>query len=334
MVDSLQAVARLINESLVKRIVVLVGAGISVPSGIPDFRSPESGFYRQIQKEEKISDPASVFDLKLFKRDPTLFYKVAWRLFPGNHKPNEVHYFIRLLQEKDLLLRVYTQNIDDAGINHNMIVEAHGSFRCGKCTQCSKKVSFIEVQDVVRRKEVPLCQRCRGVIKPDVVFFGEMLPLRFMKYVNDIPSADLLIVMGTSLEVYPFAGIIDLVKHTTPRLLINKIAVGQFSENPRQNDYIYEGDVVKGILELCKLLHWTNDLTALMHPSDEVYATITERTETDRFKHFECDVYKEFLSVILFLYRIYNIINIIINNHNHNILEKHHIGTCSENHLT
>ncbi|OUC39658.1 transcriptional regulator, Sir2 family [Trichinella nativa] len=162
MVDSLQAVARLINESLVKRIVVLVGAGISVPSGIPDFRSPESGFYRQIQKEENISDPASVFDLKLFKRDPTLFYKVAWRLFPGNHKPN---------------------------------------------------------------------------------------------------------------EVYPFAGIIDLVKHTTPRLLINKIAVGQFSENPRQNDYIYEGDVVKGILELCKLLHWTNDLTALMQPSDEVYAT-------------------------------------------------------------
>ncbi|KRZ61313.1 NAD-dependent protein deacetylase sirtuin-3, mitochondrial [Trichinella nativa] len=310
MVDSLQAVARLINESLVKRIVVLVGAGISVPSGIPDFRSPESGFYRQIQKEENISDPASVFDLKLFKRDPTLFYKVAWRLFPGNHKPNEVHYFIRLLQEKDLLLRVYTQNIDDAGINHNMIVEAHGSFRCGKCTQCSKKVSFTEVQDVVRRKEVPLCQRCRGVIKPDVVFFGEMLPLRFMKYVNDIPSADLLIVMGTSLEVYPFAGIIDLVKHTTPRLLINKIAVGQFSENPRQNDYIYEGDVVKGILELCKLLHWTNDLTALMQPSDEVYATITEKTETDRFKHFECDVYKEFLS-----------------------LEKHHIGTCSENHL-
>ncbi|KRY79493.1 NAD-dependent protein deacetylase sirtuin-3, mitochondrial, partial [Trichinella pseudospiralis] len=291
--DGLQAIARLINESLVKRIVVLVGAGISVPSGIPDFRSSESGFYRQIQKEENISDPASVFDLNLFKQDPTLFYKVAWRLFPGIHKPNAVHYFIRLLQEKDLLLRVYTQNIDDAGINHNMIVEAHGSFRCGRCTQCSKKVSFIEVQDVVRRKEVPLCQRCRGVIKPDVVFFGEMLPLRFMKYVHDIPTADLLIVMGTSLEVYPFAGIIDLVRHTVPRLLINKIAVGQFSDNPRQNDYIYEGDVVKGVLELCNLLQWANDLTALMQ--------ITARTETDHFKHFECDVYKEFFCLISLL---------------------------------
>ena len=125
-----------------KRILVLTGAGISTPSGIPDFRTPGTGIYDNLHKFN-IPYPEAIFEKDYFQRNPKPFFKIAKDLIPNvrKYKPNRIHFFIRLLQEKKILHRLYTQNIDSlevlAGIRSDKLVEAHGSFRTAKCTKCS-----------------------------------------------------------------------------------------------------------------------------------------------------------------------------------------------------
>ncbi|XP_024589376.1 NAD-dependent protein deacetylase sirtuin-3, mitochondrial-like, partial [Neophocaena asiaeorientalis asiaeorientalis] len=107
----LQDIAELIKTRACQRVVVMVGAGISTPSGVPDFRSPGTGYYSNLQ-QYKIPYPEAIFELSFFFRDPMPFFTFAKELYPGNYRPNATHYFLRLLHDKGLLLRLYTQNID------------------------------------------------------------------------------------------------------------------------------------------------------------------------------------------------------------------------------
>ncbi|XP_049637136.1 NAD-dependent protein deacetylase sirtuin-3, mitochondrial isoform X3 [Suncus etruscus] len=117
----------------------MVGAGISTASGIPDFRSPEIGLYSKLQKYD-IPYPEAIFELNFFFHNPKPFFALAKELYPGNYRPNATHYFFRLLHDKGLLLRLYTQNIDGlervAGIPPAKLVEAHGTFATATCTVC------------------------------------------------------------------------------------------------------------------------------------------------------------------------------------------------------
>ncbi|XP_063800747.1 NAD-dependent protein deacetylase sirtuin-3-like isoform X2 [Pseudophryne corroboree] len=139
---SLATVADGIKEGLYRRILVMVGAGISTDSGIPDFRSPSSGLYSKLQ-EYSLPYPEAIFDLSYFLREPHAFLQLCQELLPGRHHPNPAHYFLRLLNDKRVLLRVYTQNIDGlervAGIPVEKLVEAHGSFSSSTCTMCLKE---------------------------------------------------------------------------------------------------------------------------------------------------------------------------------------------------
>uniref|UniRef100_A0A2K6CSZ9 Sirtuin 3 n=1 Tax=Macaca nemestrina TaxID=9545 RepID=A0A2K6CSZ9_MACNE len=108
---SLQDVAELIRARACQRVVAMVGAGISTPSGIPDFRSPGSGLYSNLQQYD-LPYPEAIFELPFFFHNPKPFFTLAKELYPGNYKPNITHYFLRLLHDKGLLLRLYTQNID------------------------------------------------------------------------------------------------------------------------------------------------------------------------------------------------------------------------------
>jgi NAD-dependent deacetylase sirtuin 2 len=152
-----------------------------------------------------------------------------------------------LLHDKGLLLRNFTQNIDTleriANIPGDALVEAHGSFAAAHCIDCrkemdieivkGKKISFFSNGvDHVFKSSVPRCDNCGGLVKPDIVFFGEGLPDRFFdKLAVDFPKCDLLLVIGTSLQVQPFASLIARVKEHVPRVLINREAVGTF--NPK-----------------------------------------------------------------------------------------------------
>ncbi|XP_075357817.1 NAD-dependent protein deacetylase sirtuin-3, mitochondrial isoform X2 [Mycteria americana] len=108
---TLQDVAELIRKKECRRVVVMAGAGISTPSGIPDFRSPGSGLYSNLE-QYNIPYPEAIFELMYFFVNPKPFFTLAKELYPGNYRPNYAHYFLRLLHDKGLLLRLYTQNID------------------------------------------------------------------------------------------------------------------------------------------------------------------------------------------------------------------------------
>ncbi|XP_023364374.1 NAD-dependent protein deacetylase sirtuin-3, mitochondrial isoform X2 [Otolemur garnettii] len=136
---SLLDIAELIRAGACQRVIVMVGAGISTPSGIPDFRSPGSGLYSNLQ-QYNIPYPEAIFELTFFFHNPKPFFTLAKELYPGNFRPNVTHYFLRLLHDKGLLLRLYTQNIDGlervSGIPTSKLVEAHGTFATATCTVC------------------------------------------------------------------------------------------------------------------------------------------------------------------------------------------------------
>ncbi|XP_074697820.1 NAD-dependent protein deacetylase sirtuin-3, mitochondrial isoform X3 [Strix aluco] len=139
---TLQDVAQLLRKQECRRVVVMAGAGISTPSGIPDFRSPGSGLYSNLEQYD-IPYPEAIFELMYFCVNPKPFFTLAKELYPGNYRPNYAHYFLRLLHDKGLLLRLYTQNIDGleraAGIPPDKLVEAHGTFATATCTVCRRK---------------------------------------------------------------------------------------------------------------------------------------------------------------------------------------------------
>ncbi|XP_068580514.1 NAD-dependent protein deacetylase sirtuin-3, mitochondrial [Cebidichthys violaceus] len=277
--QTLEDVANSIRERQYRRVVVMAGAGISTPSGIPDFRSPGSGLYDNLQQYD-LPYAEAIFELSFFHQNPNPFFALAKELYPGNYRPNLTHYFVRLLHEKSQLLRMYTQNIDGlerlAGIPPEMLVEAHGTFATATCTVCLREYEGAELRSDVMSGTVPQCPSCRGVVKPDIVFFGEELPLHFFKYLTDFPQADLLIVMGTSLEVEPFASLAGSVRSSVPRLLINRDLVGPFAWRRRPHDVVQLGDVVAGVRALVDALGWTQELDALMAAGAEKAATKTE----------------------------------------------------------
>ena len=213
--SDLAGVARLISEGKATRIIVMCGAGISVSAGIPDFRSPKTGLYNRLA-EYKLPHPQAVFEIDFFKRNPHPFYCLAKELFPGNYAPTPTHHFIRLLHDKGLLVRCYTQNIDSlenqAGLPRDAVIAAHGNFDTARCIACAAPHEVAVVKRAVDASTPCYCSHtegCRGLVKPDIVFFGESLPERFWRHIpEDFGAADLLLVMGTSLVVQPFASLI------------------------------------------------------------------------------------------------------------------------------
>ncbi|KAJ8343250.1 hypothetical protein SKAU_G00305790 [Synaphobranchus kaupii] len=266
--QTLEDVARRIRERDHCRIVVMAGAGISTPSGIPDFRSPGSGLYDNLQQYD-LPYAEAIFEINYFHHNPKPFFALAKELYPGNYQPNATHYFVRLLQDKGQLLRMYTQNIDGlermAGISPSKLVEAHGTFSMATCTVCRREYPGEDLRADIMSGTVPKCSACKGIIKPNIVFFGEELPHNFLLYLTDFPLADLLLVMGTSLEVQPFAGLVGAVRGSVSRLLINRDPVGPFSGGAlRHNDVAELGDVVGGVRKLTDVLGWTQEMEALM----------------------------------------------------------------------
>ena len=267
--SNVEDICKALGRQQFRHVVCMVGAGISTSSGIPDFRTPGSGLYDNLQKYD-IPYPEAIFDLDFFRRQPKPFLCLAKELYPGNFKPNVVHNFLNLLSEKGVLQRIYTQNIDGlerlAGVPAEKIVEAHGTFSSASCVSCKRVEDVDKVKEKIFSGVVPRCSHCKGLVKPDIVFFGENLPGRFFSLQwSDLRVCDLLVVMGTSLEVEPFNGLVDMVRSTSPRLLINRDLVGPFSEKRKRlaraaPDLAIKGDLVAGVKRLSALAGWSNDL--------------------------------------------------------------------------
>lgn len=201
--DKYQILQDIIDNST--SIVVFSGAGISVPSGIPDFRSAD-GIYNQ--KSETNYKPEDIISHSFFFNHPDLFYRFykSKMVYP-NAKENLAHTYFANLEKKGKNITILTQNIDGL---HQMagskrVYELHGSIHRNYCNECGRSYSLDEVMN--SEIEVPFCKVCGGVIKPDVVLYEEPLDeMTINLAISAIMTCDTLIVIGTSLTVYPAAG--------------------------------------------------------------------------------------------------------------------------------
>jgi NAD+-dependent protein deacetylase SIR2 len=241
------------------------GAGISTSAGIPDFRSPDIGLYSNLA-HLNLDSPEDVFTIDFFKQNPLPFYTLAHELAPGKFRPTITHSFMSLLNDKGILLHIFTQNIDTlerrAGIPEDKIMEAHGSFASSSCINPSCKAVYPNdlMEENIKKKEIPYCSSCHWLVKPDIVFFGESLPPSFFQKINLIPHADLVIVMGSSLNVAPFSYLPDRVPESVPRILINRELAGTLGT--RADDVLYLGDCDDGVRQLAKACGWWEELEA------------------------------------------------------------------------
>jgi NAD-dependent deacetylase len=186
--------------------VVLTGAGASTESGIPDFRS-RTGIWSQY-------DPMEYATIDAFRRDPAKvwdFYSKRLGIL-ADAKPNAAHLALAELERRGLVEAIVTQNVDrlHQAAGSVEVIEVHGSIRTASCLACGHREPFDRVVELL---PVPACASCGAVLKPDVVMFGELLPEGVMERATELAlGAALVLVVGSSLEVYPVAGLADLAE--------------------------------------------------------------------------------------------------------------------------
>lgn len=187
-------------------VVALTGAGISVPSGIPDFRSPGTGLWENV-------NPMEVAHIDVFRRDPERFWSFYGERFQSleDKRPNAAHRALAALERAGLLDAVITQNIDrlHAQAGTRELIEVHGSIAQSSCLSCQAQYPLDEVKARQRADDrgVPRCD-CGAALKPGVVLFGEYLPADALAHAERLAlGADLMLCLGSSLEVYPVAGL-------------------------------------------------------------------------------------------------------------------------------
>ncbi|MCU0677566.1 MAG: NAD-dependent deacylase [Myxococcota bacterium] len=203
--------------------VALTGAGVSTESGIPDFRS-DAGLWKD-------ADPMEVASIDGFLADPVRFYRFWRSKFAAlaTAPPSAAHRLLAGLEARGRMQNVVTQNIDGlhqrAGSHH--VLEVHGSFRRLRCLDCGGVEGIESLFSRFSEKDLdtaPRCLRCGSTkLKPDVVLFGEALPASFREAENEARACDVMLVMGTSLNVYPVAGLVPLAKrHGAKLILLNR----------------------------------------------------------------------------------------------------------------
>ena len=197
-----EALAELIGER--QPCVVLTGAGVSTESGIPDFRSP-SGLWATF-------DPLEYGSIEAFRADPLKvwsFYKPRVTMLT-EAQPNPAHLALAELERRRLVEAVVTQNIDllHTRAGSKDVVEVHGSIRTATCSGCGARYPLDDVLELLAGANAPACRACWAILKPDVVFFGELLPPEAIGRAYELAQrAKLLLVVGSALEVYPIAGL-------------------------------------------------------------------------------------------------------------------------------
>lgn len=213
----LQYAKELLGEA--QRGLALTGAGVSTASGIPDFRSPDSGMWRS-------ADAIEVASIYAFRHQPQVFYdwfRPLARLIV-EAEPNPAHLALAHLEAAGVLQGVITQNIDDlhARAGSENIYEVHGHFREVTCLRCySIYPSAQHLEKYMETGEVPRCPKCGGVLKPNAILYGEQLPVKTMNEVHRlVRHCDLMLVAGSSLEVAPAGDLPVLAVRSGAKLII------------------------------------------------------------------------------------------------------------------
>jgi len=283
---TLELLSQNLANGTFKNVVVMCGAGISTSAGVPDFRSPSAGLYFKLRNIPDLPYPEAVFDGSFFRANPKPFYTLVRSIFPERLCPTDTHKFFALLHKKGILRRVYTQNIDAlenlGGLPEEKIIEAHGTFREAYCQACNEKYDLPWLKHQIFNPDgndgVPKCPKCKtGVVRPNIVFFGESLPTRFWSNIDsDFRQCDCLLVFGTSLAVAPFNGLIAKPPSSAIRVFINRtkpgsvgivgwvMGLGRNSVNfDGTNDLIVLNDCDKTVRDICREVAWEEELDSI-----------------------------------------------------------------------
>lgn len=219
--DVISQARRLLQQA--RHVVVFTGAGISTPSGIPDFRSHRTGLWEQ-------QDPMRVASLSTFQRQPEVFYDWLRPLAAAiwQASPNPAHIALARLQTTGRIKAIITQNIDGlhqrAGANH--VIEVHGSLNTFTCPACHSCQPYQSIKNaLIQESGLPTCPLCHACLKPDITLFEEMLPeTAWEQAIWHSQQADLFIVAGSSLEVTPANYLPALALKHGAQLMINNLS--------------------------------------------------------------------------------------------------------------
>lgn len=258
-----------------RKIVVLMGAGAS--SG-PDFRSP-GGLYDSIAQSGALEDPYDVFDVDVYSERPEIFWQFAHLIFPSERPVySSTHLFVEQLEQRQKLLRVYSQNVDtlERGIPDHKLVCVHGSWRENKCCSCGHVYGIEDLRPAVNARTVPRCVVCGGLIKPGIVFFGQPTNLDDDQAYSDAREADLLIVIGTSLKVAPISELPSVMRNV-PSIFINREPVS----HTFNAELIGECDDIIKSIELA--LGWDADAALSIFDEDDDEGNMDDGVQVPTF---------------------------------------------------
>jgi NAD-dependent protein deacetylase/lipoamidase len=228
--------------------VVLTGAGVSVPSGIPDFRTPGTGLWENV-------DPMEVAHIDAWRRDPDRFWGFYGDRFASlvEKQPNEAHLALAELERRGLIRALITQNIDRLHrlAGSERLIEVHGSIEWSVCLECGSRLAIDRVVELLG-SGAPECAACIAPLKPDVVLFGELLPEAALAEAQALAfDADLMICVGSSLEVYPVAGLPAITHGSGGRLALVTRGPTPYDA---EAEVKLEGDVVEELRALLAAL--------------------------------------------------------------------------------
>jgi len=247
--NKLLEVARLIEAS--QRIVAFTGAGVSTPSGIPDFRSPESGLWER-------EDPIAVASIYGFRREPEAFYRWVRPLarLTRDAQPNAAHMALVTLEKSGKLDSIITQNIDmlHTRAGSSVVHELHGHLREATCIECFRVYPADDLMDhFIETGEIPRCDCQRhAILKPNVILFGEQLPYKALQGAQAaVKRTDLMIVMGSSLEVAPASDLPLIAKRSGASVVIINL---QATDYDRMADVVIHADVAEALPAILQLL--------------------------------------------------------------------------------
>jgi NAD-dependent deacetylase len=250
--SAIQTAAGLLRSA--RHAVVFTGAGISTPSGIPDFRSARTGLWER-------DDPMQVASLRVFQTRPERFYGWLRPLLKGqwSAKPNPAHIALAQMEAAGVIKALITQNIDDlhrrAGSKN--VFEVHGSLRTITCAGCRETYPSAQFRAQIEgegeeQDHLPRCPRCERVLKPDIVLFGEMLPYDTLKAAEKhCLRADVILIVGSSLEVFPAASLPEMAVEHGAHLIINNLTP-TFLDG--QADALLQADVAEVLPKIASLV--------------------------------------------------------------------------------
>ena len=245
-----------IKDKKYSKILFMVGAGISTSAGIPDFRS-STGLFKQLQDKYKLSSPEEFFYKTTFLKNPQYFYEFTKLFDLSQIKPTISHKFMNFFVSKNIVQYIFTQNIDGlekkAKIPDDKLIFAHGNFYTGHCAKCNKSIDIKVINEGIEKGQIYYCPDCGGPCKPNVVFYGENIPSRFYDKQEECDDVDLIIIMGTSLKVQPFASVPYMTNPQADIVVFNMEKVGNYLYSKLYSNHIFiQGKTDENVIKFLK----------------------------------------------------------------------------------